>query len=288
MNKRIIESYVKLLNTKKVYPKYMYSKMYEDRLMEYVKKECKNVLPEDNNHLLKYIKHILDNRLIDAEDIVLDEEFHQRVMDLACYLMNLEKDYTQTNWYSCVDKKLCDLFKAAIIYGNLNYQVENGDFSQWQFNGYDVTLGDLIKYTELAKKQSITNADVLLDILNSIESTLKQCKHGIIVECGVCCGSGQDFEDEAVCDTCNGDGTDSDGDECYECGGSGEVYRYFRCEECHGSGKVKAYGEDAINAVMDSESSILKDWNTKYFAIGQERFKLFEEILDMFFSETNN
>lgn len=57
--------------------------------------------------------------------------------------------------------------------------------------------------------------------------------------CGSCNGNGDercDYCDEGNidCDTCDGDGKDSDGDNCDECNGKG----YNRCYECDGDGWI--------------------------------------------------
>ena len=38
--------------------------------------------------------------------------------------------------------------KLAVIFGNFNYQVQNGGFSQWVFNNYDSDIDDLEEFIE--------------------------------------------------------------------------------------------------------------------------------------------
>lgn len=38
--------------------------------------------------------------------------------------------------------------KLAVIFGNFNYQVQNGVFYQWVFNNYDSDIDDLEEFIE--------------------------------------------------------------------------------------------------------------------------------------------
>jgi hypothetical protein len=68
----------------------------------------------------------------------------------------------------------CDHFgpvhRAAVQFGNLNCQVENGGFFQWWDNGYGPEdIDDLIKLTRTGKAQGIKYFDKLLSLLRGVK-----------------------------------------------------------------------------------------------------------------------
>lgn len=72
-------------------------------------------------------------------------------VDVIQELMNEAYDKWQDGWsrsdfLEYVKKNLSEEHYIAVIFGNLNYQVENGGFSQWDFNRYSEDLDDLLGY----------------------------------------------------------------------------------------------------------------------------------------------
>lgn len=58
-------------------------------------------------------------------------------MSLHQSLMDSAYDKWETGSYHEFLMRLDFLERSAVVLGNLNYQVENGGFSQWMFNGYN-------------------------------------------------------------------------------------------------------------------------------------------------------
>lgn len=71
---------------------------------------------------------------------------HQDLMDKAYKIWEQNGNMLYGMFLNEVETKLGKLYLNAIITGNLNYQVENGGFSQWKFNDYDVSLDQLINF----------------------------------------------------------------------------------------------------------------------------------------------
>lgn len=103
--------------------------------------------------------------------------------------------------------------KVAVQFGNLNYQVNNGGFSQWQFNQYDSDLEDLIQaFRYGAESLKIESFVKVLEILERYEKEVP------LYEC---------WNEECYCYSCDGIGYFESEDEeeedegCSECGGDG-------------------------------------------------------------------
>lgn len=69
------------------------------------------------------------------------EKVHQRLMNEAYDRWNSPP--LQGKSYQDFLMKLTPIHRDAVVLGNLNYQVENGGFSQWLGNGYGETMGFL-------------------------------------------------------------------------------------------------------------------------------------------------
>jgi hypothetical protein len=66
--------------------------------------------------------------------------------------------------------------KAAVQLGNMNYQVENGGWSQWDMNGYSEDIDDLIEYCKKGIAMKIKHFDKLLEILKDVKMILENMK----------------------------------------------------------------------------------------------------------------
>ena len=148
-------------------------------------------------------------------------------------LMNEVYDYWQQNKTSREEAldNFSELHKAAVQLGNLNYQVENGGFSQWHFNEYSDDLPDLLKLCNKGIALNIKGFKLLKSLLIIFEDLPNPNKTEI---------------ETSTCHNCSGEGTILDYDledneievECNECCGSGEIeeeydnWQYFG-NECH-------------------------------------------------------
>jgi hypothetical protein len=103
-----------------------------------------------------------------------EESIHQMLMNKAYDLWQTEvgKRLRYENFLDLINEKLGSIYYHAVITGNLNYQVENGGFSQWYFNGYHITIDDLICFfrDKFKDNKTINNLiDNLTDILETID-----------------------------------------------------------------------------------------------------------------------
>lgn len=62
------------------------------------------------------------------------ETIHAKLMDEAYKWWNSRRDSQGYDWF--IYNLPRDDWRAAVLLGNLNYQVENGGFEQWHYNGY--------------------------------------------------------------------------------------------------------------------------------------------------------
>jgi hypothetical protein len=99
--------------------------------------------------------------------------------------------------------------RACVIVGNMNYQVENGGWGQWDGNGYSVTLGELKNLFEDMPESELTKK--MIRMLESVEDSLPtdDFRNGY---CQCDFEEGEDGEDELV------------GDECDQCAGQPDDY----------------------------------------------------------------
>lgn len=101
------------------------------------------------------------------------------------------------NRLEIINKFFTPKHKAAVQLGNMNYQVENGGWSQWHFNGYSEDLEDLIEIAKKGVSIRLKNFKMLLEMLIKINNL----------------GDPSDYND-------------TEQNKCYECGGSGEIEEY--------------------------------------------------------------
>lgn len=111
--------------------------------------------------------------------------------------------------------RVSDLHKAAVRFGNLNYQVTNGGFSQWEFNGYSSDLNALLLLCDKGISLDIEEFKTLKQMFIEF-SEIPQVKYSTETEkCSECNGDGEvedyDHEDNEIKVTCS------------ECGGSGDL-----------------------------------------------------------------
>jgi len=110
---------------------------------------------------------------------VEEESIHQKLMNKAYDLWSTEegKELNYSDFLDVVSDKFGKLYSNAVITGNLNYQVENGGFSQWHYNDYSITLDDLIIFfTDNFKNNEVI--DKLKYILNEVVDILDWLDEG--------------------------------------------------------------------------------------------------------------
>ena len=110
---------------------------------------------------------------------VEEESIHQNLMNKAYDLWSTEdgKKLSYSDFLDAVSDKFGKLYFDAVITGNLNYQVENGGFSQWHYNNYSITLDDLIIFfTNNFKDNNVI--DKLKYILNEVADILNWLDEG--------------------------------------------------------------------------------------------------------------
>jgi len=110
---------------------------------------------------------------------------HQSLMNKAYELWCKDEDSKSMSYESfldCVESELGSLHRMAVITGNLNYQVENGGFSQWDGNEYSCTLEELINffkslYDNNLENKSIKKINRILEEINEIFEWKDDCDY---------------------------------------------------------------------------------------------------------------
>lgn len=98
-----------------------------------------------------------------------DEDRHQRLMNQAYKRWQKGGDLENVpreDFYG----KLEEPHRMAVVFGNLNYQVENGGFDQWFFNGYGEPAWPLLKEYVAKYGSQYPGIGALGKILNELES----------------------------------------------------------------------------------------------------------------------
>ncbi len=127
-----------------------------------------------------------------------------------------------------------------------------------------MTYDEAFKNTE--RIYYITIDDV--DGISEEEETCNDCNGSGRIGCDYCEEDGIE-----VCDSCGGDGKDSDGDDCWECSGSGET----DCDRCDGDGKVEC--EDCGgDGVIKTGENIYIISTSNWLTINYDSYK---KLLDM-------
>jgi len=69
----------------------------------------------------------------------MDNSTMQALMNTAYEFWQAQKGMSKQQFWNSLDHKP----RAAVAIGNLNYQVCNGGFSQWHYNGYSEAFGTI-------------------------------------------------------------------------------------------------------------------------------------------------
>jgi hypothetical protein len=84
-----------------------------------------------------------------------EESVHQELMNEAYEIYEEFPGIKKTKFIEKVMEK-GDKYYHAVITGNLNYQVNNGGFSQWNENGYSDSIEELIEFFSQKFKEDKT------------------------------------------------------------------------------------------------------------------------------------
>lgn len=105
------------------------------------------------------------------------KDIHQDLMDSSYAVWQAHKEWSKEDFWRSMNYQC----KVAVSLGNLNYQVCNGGFEQWKFNGYAEThLGFLMnllcnldskKYPLLTRiGEMLEKSDPIFDEIDELES----------------------------------------------------------------------------------------------------------------------
>ena len=93
-----------------------------------------------------------------------EESVHQQLMDEV-----YDKWRNNKNWdYNDFVGELGIKHALAVLTGNLNYQVENGGFSQWHFNEYSSEAQKLLTLLSFYKKEP-----VVAEVIRLVEKAVR-------------------------------------------------------------------------------------------------------------------
>lgn len=185
----------------------------------------------------------------------------QKLMDEVYSKWNTEECRSMDR-LEVIENFFTPLHRAAVQLGNMNYQVNNGGWSQWHLNGYSEDMEDLIEIAKKGTAQGIKHFDILLQILTDIEAL----------------GDPKDYNDTEICT-----------DECYYCGGTGYVTNNNdteeECDNCNGTGREEY--EEEIDG-EDEYRKLLGEFDDKYYDFNEdELIASFDEFISRF-DETVN
>lgn len=233
-----------------------------------------------------YIKEELI-KIVKSENHI--ENMHQFLMDLAYNENNDNFDYNDL--LKNAEEKYGSIVKFAVLFGNYNYQVENGGHQQYYDNGYsdEISHGFFNKhhgrqgnfdtmisfFKQLSVEKDITESfknllvNKLLPFFNGISFEIDDVEYED-VQCYECNGSGEIYTN---CDKCDGSG-EIDDEECDFCNGSGEIEEC--CDECNGSGRIEEFNDNC--------GYLLRDFNEEddvYYDMNEKLLKEFDNYLKL-------
>ena len=112
----------------------------------------------------------------------MENTLHQKIMDEAYSFWQSQEKMDYVTFIDSLDKKQ----KLAVLTGNLNYQVENGGFSQWHINEYSKKAKELIELLT-----PLEGIEVVKEVIELVETAID-----IIEEFDRPEGSGFDEDEE--------------------------------------------------------------------------------------------
>jgi len=106
---------------------------------------------------------------------------HQDMMDKAYELWNDSEESKKMSYSKFLDKvskELGENYFYAVITGNMNYQVENGGWKQWEGNRYSISIGDLIRFFNQDFFKEFVEIKTLSRLLDDVEESFEWYKRG--------------------------------------------------------------------------------------------------------------
>jgi hypothetical protein len=104
---------------------------------------------------------------------------HQSLMDEGYDLWDKNSDFLcYEEFLDLAQEKLGFLYREAVITGNLNYQVGNGGFHQWNANEYSVCIDELINFFQQNFDKENKIIISVLHILEEVSETINWVEDG--------------------------------------------------------------------------------------------------------------
>jgi hypothetical protein len=101
------------------------------------------------------------------------KDFHQELMDKAYDLWRTHKDWSYPIFIDNLDM----VSRRAVVLGNLNYQVCNGGFTQWEDNQYMENSGFVLKavLTDIQGKLEYNELQKALELAEKYRKEADSC-----------------------------------------------------------------------------------------------------------------
>jgi hypothetical protein len=108
-------------------------------------------------------------------------KLHQIMMDKAYEIWSIPANAKMSyeDFLECVKEDLGIDFYHAVITGNMNYQVENGGWYQWDDNGYSVSMEELVEFFQQEEFKEYSEISKLVRILRDVEEQLDWKHRGL-------------------------------------------------------------------------------------------------------------
>ena len=109
------------------------------------------------------------------------KSMHQEMMDKAYELWNdseESKKMSYENFLNKVEGELGKNYVDAVMTGNMNYQVGNGGWSQWNDNAYSCNIEDLLSFFKQTEFDNFPEIKDMRRILDEVEETLDWIDRG--------------------------------------------------------------------------------------------------------------
>lgn len=88
-------------------------------------------------------------------------DIHQKLMDESYDWWRSQEGMRQHQFIDKLSEQFTEFHKIAVILGNLNYQVCNGGFAQYDGNGYSSNLDDVLSFLEEHKNYDPSFEEVM-------------------------------------------------------------------------------------------------------------------------------
>ena len=99
---------------------------------------------------------------------------HQKLMDESYKLWKVDQNIDYQDFLTKVREELDETHFFAVITGNLNSQVKNGGFSQWNDNGYSIAIEDIIDFFRKENRFDKKYEDVIHKVLRILRNVMDE------------------------------------------------------------------------------------------------------------------